>query len=94
MYFFNSLEVTQCKELKFQLNIFFKKIFLTVSVGKSPYVFSEAGFELWLQISHHSSLTEDVIGDRTLFHPLQKASMIFSFLSREVGRIESPSEKS
>lgn len=72
----------------------FKKIFLTVSVGKSPYVLSEAGFELGLQLSHHSSLTEDVIGGGTLFHPLQKASMIFNFLPRKVGRIALPSKKS
>lgn len=82
------------QRVKVSIKYFFKKIFLTVSVGKSPYVFSEAGFELWLQISHHSSLTEDVIEDGTLFHSLRKASMIFSFLPREVGRIESPSEKS
>ena len=73
---------------------FFKKTFLTVSVEKSPYVFSEAGFELGLQLSHHSSLTEDVLGGGTLLHSLRKASMIFSFLPRRVGRITSPYKKS
>lgn len=57
------------QRVKVSIKYFFKKIFLTVSVEKSPYVFSEAGFELGLQLSHHSSLTEDVIGGGTLLSP-------------------------